>query len=166
MGATDAARQRRYRAHKAGNHELCDPARRCDVTGSVTQPATRVPAGPRLLATGRRLWDELDGEQSTGQRRVLVLEACRIADRLAQLDRILSGDARDWLDLVEDKAADGVVEVVITKPLAEARQQATALARLTAELRQGANAEKPATGGSILDQLAAKRAQRLADTAG
>ena len=167
MGTTDAARQRRYRAHKAGNHDLCGPARQCDVTPEVgvTRTVTRAAAGPRLRATGRKLWDELDGEQAAGSRRVLVIEACRIADRLAQLDRILSGNARDWLDLAENKGHDGVVEVTISKPLAEARQQATALARLTAELRQSASAEKPATGGSLLDQLAARRAQRLANTA-
>lgn len=167
MGATNAERQRRYRAHKRDDHTLCDPSRCPDATSvTVTQPVTGVTRNTeRLGPVGSRLWRELNGDRATAGQRVLTLEACRIADRLDKLDRLLSGDADNWVSLVEVKGDPDRQEVVIDKPLAEARQQATALKQIVAELRQSGT-EKPATGGSVLDQLAARRAQRLANTAG
>jgi len=113
-----------------------------------------------------RLWREEGGDRLTGARRALLEEACRIADRLDKLDRLLSGDAADWLTLVEDRGDPERLVVVIDRPLAEARQQATALKQIVSELRQGAAASRPEMGGGVLDQLAARRAARRANTAG
>jgi len=166
--ATNAERQRRYRAHKAGDHSLCDPARRCDETATVTGVTLRPDATGRLDTTGRQLWAELAGEEAEGARRVLILEACRIADRLNRLDDLLAGDASAWMAFVAQRDNDEVVEIVIDKPLAEARQQAIALKQLVAELRQGAAgaSQQPGQEVSVFDQLAARRAARLANAAG
>lgn len=101
-------------------------------------------------------------------------------DRLDKFDRLLSGDAADWLDLIEQHGTAGeVAEVVINKPVAEARQQAVALKAILSELRQvAASAQAPAASpaapgsapqeaeGDYVDQLAAQRAKRLADASG
>lgn len=169
MGLTAAERQRRYRAHKRGDHSLCDPSRCSGASGkAVTSPVTLVvtPASHRFGERGQRLWDDMGGDDLAGGRRVLLEEACRIADRLDGMHRILAGDARDWLSIVEAKGDPDRQELVIDKVLSEARQQATALKQLIAELRQGGGAEEQDQGGSILDELAAKRAQRLANAAG
>jgi hypothetical protein len=97
---------------------------------------------------------------------VLILQACRIADRLDALDRLLAGDARDWLEIVETKGNPERQELVIDKALAEERGQATTLKQLIAELRQSGGTEQQDQGGDILDQLAARRAARLANAAG
>jgi hypothetical protein len=161
MDATAAERQRRYRAHKAGNHTLCDPDRDCG--DDVTPPVTR---HPPLRGRGKRLWADLGGDSLAGGRRVLLEEACRIADRLDKLDALLSGDATSWVELVESKGDPDRQEVVIDKALAEARQQAVALKALISELRQEAApkpvAEPPAAKGvsnvlSLADEVARRR---------
>lgn len=113
---------------------------------------------------GTRLWREEGGEALTGARRMLLEEACRTVDRLDRLDSILAGDPGEWMRF---RVSEGGTEVTVTidRALAEARQQAIALAQILTKFRQGSDA-KPATGGGILDQLAAKRAQRRANPAG
>lgn len=93
---------------------------------------------------------------------VLLLEACRIVDRLAQLDRQLRGE--DWLRF-RAKDEDGTeVIVYVDRVLAEAREQATALKGIVAELRQTggkAKAETAKKAGGVLagltDELAKRR---------
>lgn len=167
MGATDAERQRRLRArrkaHEQGDHSQCLSGPCVDLDGDGRD--VTVQAVDRLGPAGRRLWDELGGDREGAGRRVLALQACRITDRLEALDRLLRGDARQWLDIVETKGDPDRQELVIDKALTEERQQATALKQLLAELRQGGG-EQADQGGDILDQLAAQRAKRLANTAG
>jgi hypothetical protein len=92
-------------------------------------------------------------------------EACRIADRLDRLDALLTGEADAWLSFkINDDGAE--VTVVVDKALSEARQQAAVLKQIFAELRQKTGAAAAASGGSVLDQLAARRAARLADATG
>jgi hypothetical protein len=172
VGATDADRQRRFRErrkrHEQGDHSHC-VAGKCDRLDAVTRDVTAVTLpvdGLRLDSAGRRLWEELGGEGETAGRRVLILQACRIADRLDALDRLLAGDARDWLEIVETKGNPERQELVIDKALAEERGQATTLKQLIAELRQSGGTEQQDQGGDILDQLAARRAARLANAAG
>lgn len=122
--------------------------------------------------TGRWLWRELveKGSPSPSER-VLIVEACRLVDRLDRLDAISNGKDRAWLQLSEElgDVTDGQVTVIVDKVLAEARQQQTTLKQLIAELRQATSGTAPAAqgqGGSFLDQLAARRKARLADAAG
>lgn len=166
MGATDAERQRRSRRHKAGDHSVCRPVTCPDASGqpSVT-PVTPDRDPSRHETRGQRLWRELtaSGEPSPA-RRVLMEEACRIADRLDRLDALLTGESDAWARFtVSDDGAE--VTVTVDKALAEARQQQLALRAIVAELRQG-QAEQPQQGGGILDQLAARRAARRTGAAG
>lgn len=176
MAVSNAERQRRYRAHKSGDHSLCD-AERCD-QGSVTVVTPRndvTQRVPRLNSGGKRLWADLGGDDAVGEARVLIVEACRITDRLDKLDRQIN-DGEPWMTLKYSDAGDEVT-VIVDKPLAEARQQATALKQLLADLRQqrGATAvpparpapstaaagpDKPGEAGNLVDFVAALTARR------
>lgn len=164
--STNAERQRRHRAHKRGDHSLCDPERcRPGETPPVTEPVTRDAVTPTPVGLGpraRRLWADLAGQPLRPAERLLVEEVCRTADRLDRLDRILRGDDTEWLALKPLGEDGSVVKVVVTSVLAESRQQQTALKGMVAELRQsigkGEAPEKPKTEGS--DDLAARREAR------
>lgn len=94
----------------------------------------RAPSG--LGSRGRRLWREM-WELTTFNpaERVLLEEACRIADRLEKLDDLLTGTAVDWIRLVESKGNPDRQEIVIDNALSESRQQANQLKQLVAALR-------------------------------
>lgn len=149
--ATAAERQRRYRAHKRGDHSLCPPDR--PDCAAVTSGETRnaVTVTPELGKRGRLLWTELaegDAELRPGER-VLVEEACRLADRLDVLDRLLRGDDDAWVRLHSVNEDGSIVKVVLNNALAEARQQQIALKQLLAELRQSrAGGTLPQTPGA------------------
>jgi hypothetical protein len=181
--ATNAERQRRFRAHRRDDHSLCSPER-CDsavttpsvtsVTGNAPASAATTGAGrepPKgLRARGKRVWRELVDGGSPGPAEVLLIEeACRLSDRLDRLDAILNGRDRAWLQLeVSDDGTE--ITVIVDKCLSEARQQAVALKQLLGEIRQmasgkAAGAPMQAQEVSFRDQLAARRAQRLADAA-
>lgn len=98
----------------------------------------------------------------------LIEEACRIVDRLDELDRILSRPPTSWLDALDTDSDGTPIKLIINAPLAEARQQAMALKQIFTELRQmraQAHAD-PDEGGGEEDELAARRAARIANTAG
>lgn len=175
MASTPAERQRRSRAHKVGDHSLCDPAR-CEavtVARDVTPVVTRAPSrprtsspSPRFGSRGERLWQELSPGRGPAEI-VLIEEACRLADRLDRLDAVLAGDQMTWMELRGTE--DGPTVIVVDAVLSQARMHATTLRGIVTELRQsaGANAGAPASqGASFLDQLAARRAQRLTNPAG
>lgn len=125
----------------------------------------QVPDG--LGQRGAQLWRDLRKGGPFGPvDGALVVEACRIADRLDKLDALLAGDAQSWIDLVESRGNPETLEVVIDKPLAEARQQALALKQIFTELRQQRGVSSGEAGGDELDELAARRAKRVADSAG
>lgn len=93
----------------------------------------RSPAG--LAVKGRRLWRELcELHEFEPAERVLLEEACRIADRLDRLDALLVGSADAWLRFqVSEDGAE--VRVVVNGALSEARQQANVLKQIVAALR-------------------------------
>jgi hypothetical protein len=149
IDSTAAARQRRYRAHKRGDHSLCDPERADCVTVTVTPSVTRdavTSAVPELGTRGRRLWRQVtdEGTELMPGERVLLEEACRTADRLDTLDRILRGDEDAWMRFRVNQDGDEVT-VVVNNVLSEVRQQQVTLKQLLAELRQSraAGAGKP-----------------------
>lgn len=171
MALTAAERQRRRRAHAKGEHALCDPAR-CD---AVTTPVTDVTSQdvtdavtPDLGVRGRWLWRQMhEGDPPRPEHQVLIAEACRLADRLDRLDGLLRGDGETWAQLQIPERDDGEVRLVVNAALAEARQQALALKAIAAELRAARAGAKPAgKEGGVLDQLAARRAARLANATG
>lgn len=163
---TAAERQRRAKRHKIGDHSLCDPARDCLNTAPPPPPrptsppprepdvpASRDPTagfGPR----GRELWDVMSEVELGPGRRVLLVEACRMADRLDRMDRMLSGDR--WFTEVEDRQER--VEIVMDSLMSEARQYASTLKALITELepKPKAPAAAPPTrkgGGAGLSEL-------------
>src|SRR5689334_13168041 len=81
---------------------------------------------------------------------VLLEEACRITDRLDRLDKVLTGEAEDWLDLRQRKGSPEVLEIVVDSALSEARQQANVLKQLVAALRipDEATGKKPQRRGA------------------
>ncbi|MEW2442799.1 hypothetical protein [Micromonospora marina] len=106
------------------------------VTAAVTAPVAE-PRAPQLGTRGRRLWRQLidDGPKLKPAERVLAEEACRTADRLDVLDRILRGDEDAWMRLHSANDGGSIVKVVLNNALSEARQQQVALRALLAELR-------------------------------
>jgi len=155
--ASSTERSRRLRAHRKGDHSLCLAT--CDGTAVAVASATRAtPVG--LGARGRKLWRELTADEPGPAERLLIEEACRIADRLDKLDAQLRGDAEAWLRfVVDDTGAE--VTITIDRALAEARQQAVALKALLAELRQAAPkaAARPGRGGTVQPAAAAEAAE-------
>lgn len=128
-----------------------------------------VPAG--LGERGSALWAALSGADVA--RNALVLEASRLADRLDELDNIIQG--KGVLNLMQfrlhldERDEDGDrninVEVKFAAPLAEARQQATALAGLLRALgpvEASAADDRPAA--TPLDGLMKKIAERQSKT--
>lgn len=176
--ATAAERQRRYRQHLKGDHALCDPERGCEVaapppTAAVVESTAspvivpRTDRGPR----GQQLWDDLSGSLPPAPK-LMLDEACRIADRLDRLDLMLT-DRSEWLAVITSDAGD--VRLVIDGLLAETRQQATALRGLLAEVvkaapkAQGRPAGASSTpgqpkGAANVSSLAARAARRRASS--
>jgi len=108
------AYQRRYRAHQAGNHELCDPKRRCEVVERAEIAEAEEAGELAHGARGQALWDEW-AEQVAGNvlAGIYLEEACRALDRI------------DLLRRNGEPAA-----------MTEARHQATAMKSMLAEVRK------------------------------
>lgn len=163
--ASDAERARRYRRHKSGDHSMCLLGRCAAVTedGNVTLPGyvtpeTSLPVGvtpPEGLASrGSSLWRDVTTGASLGPLEATMLaEACRIADRLEQLDRQLRGE--DWLRFHARDDAGTQIDVYVDKVLSEAREQATAFKGIWSELKKTLGQSKPAKGGGKLASVTA-----------
>ena len=103
--------------------------------------APRAPKG--LGPRGRRLWRQVNGDSELDPGQVVILEeACRMADRLDELDSIIQGKGvlrlmqfrlEDVLEDDDEKRT--VVEVKFNSVLAEARQQQNVLKQLIVSLR-------------------------------
>ena len=122
-----------------------------------------IPEG--LAERGTALWiDVLAERELDAAGRVLLAEACRMADRLEQMDRLLRGDIATWAQISDEYGAGGKrrVTVVLDDALGEARQQAATYRQLIATLKLGTAVERQTERGS-LDQLAARRRDRRTD---
>jgi len=102
----------------------------------------------------------------------LLLEACRLVDRLDRLDALLRGDSESWARVRLPGRDAEVLILQVDSAMSEARQQALALKQIFAELRVCAAPAPPAAGddeqvkaggGNVLD-LRAIIAERLAQT--
>ncbi|MFD9706199.1 hypothetical protein [Lentzea sp. NPDC059081] len=152
MADEPALRQRRYRLHKRGDHSLCVVDRCPEVTPPVTRNTTS-DQGERtsgLAAAGRNLWSLMTAGAMLGpMQKVLLLEACRIVDRLEKLDAQLRGVDREFLTLepLDEDDVDRTYVLIVDKALSESRQQAATLKGLLAEIRQaGRTGVRPASG--------------------
>ena len=121
-------------------------------------------------ARGKRLWREMDGDQLPPLLRVVLEEACRLADTLDKLNAIALSSKQQWMELIPDDVIDSGVEITITvNPiLGERRQTALALRQLISEIRSAlkfaqdndsSNADKE--DGS--DEFSRRRAERIAN---
>lgn len=127
-----------------------------------------------LGTRGAALWKSIGAALGTA-RGDAALEACRIVDRLEVLDGIITG--RGTLGLVKfhiniDETESDVreihVQIDIQRALQEARQQQQTLKNLLETLKAIEPAEVaptvPVGGGTVLDQLAERRAGRESNT--
>ncbi|BCW61857.1 hypothetical protein [Arthrobacter sp. StoSoilB22] len=128
-----------------------------------------VPAG--LGERGLEVWKALSGTDVA--RNALALEAARTADRLDELDNIIQGKGvlnlmQFRLHAFEDDGEDRNinVEVKFAAPLAEARQQAIALATILTKLSPPEAAANPASakpvpaGVTPLDRIRARNLKK------
>lgn len=83
---------------------------------------------------GTRLIEALSRPDDPFSIEVLIIEAARVADRLEKLDDLLSGEAETWARVLSRR--DDVVELTVDGAMVEARQQATVLRQLLAEIRR------------------------------
>lgn len=136
----------------------------------VTATAPKPPAG--LGPRGRKLWGLLGDEGLLkGPQLMLAEEACRQADRLEKLDRLLRGDVECWARIVQKRGEDHPPELVINAAAAESRASQTTLLALLTRL-QGPTAKgkttttTPEATSDGVDDIAAARARRLAGPSG
>lgn len=85
---------------------------------------------------GRSLYDSLHTDDEPYAVTALIVEAARIKDRLDQFNRTLSGDADCWMQLVDVRGEDDVLEIRVDAALQESRQQANTLRQLVTAIRQ------------------------------
>ena len=124
-----------------------------------------VPDG--LKSRGSALWTALGQTLDTGAGQI-ALEACRMADRLDEIDSVIQG--RGVLDLMQFRVlsewtdgdyAEIEVKVEFAGVLTEARQQQATFKQLIETLGAHKAVEKPSQeAGSPLDDLAKRRADR------
>lgn len=168
MPLSNAEKQRRYRAHKRGDHTLCPPERHCEAVEAAIEAVIPPPAPlDELGPGGQELWDELQEGLGPAHRR-LLREACRIADRLDRIDALLR--SREWFAVAIADLSGRVARVTIDAPLGEARQQAATLRQLVTEIRAASpktSATKPATPEAPPDEATqTPRERRSRRTAG
>lgn len=123
------------------------------------------PTAPKGLAPrGRKMWRDLTAERTWDSAGLILLaEACRLADRLEKLDGLLRGDVGEWATIIDQyRNGDREVFLEIDASLTEARQMQTALLGILTKLGLGKSAAVKAGGPSKADQLAERRAKRVA----
>lgn len=107
------------------------------------------PAG--LGPSGLELWTSITKERTLdAASKVMLVNACRIADRLDDLDREIDGRLISY-----NQRGDEVINPLIS----EHRQQFSSLATILGKLGLG-ELPKPSSGPSRRDDLAKKRQER------
>ncbi|ALY07635.1 terminase small subunit [Gordonia phage Howe] len=101
---------------------------------------------------GSALWADLAAESDPFSLLVLIIEACRLADRLAKFDELLRGDIDTWARLTHRTLTDDY-ELKIDSASAEARQTAGALRQILAEVRRLKSEQDDPGDGNPLDDL-------------
>ena len=117
-----------------------------------------------LRDSGKKLWRELTRAYEldpVGD--ILLMEACRMKDRLDRLAGALSSSSSLWFELGDPiETADGEVQiqVVVNNMIAEARQLQAAMAINLGKIGVLKPAKAISESSSVMDQLQAKRAAR------
>lgn len=100
-----------------------------------------------LQARGKRMWSEsLRTWSLTPAHLVLLEEACRTADRLELLDKLIRAAVKGPRKLVRESGDEPDETVTIAGLMAEGRAQQTVLKNLLTELRQGTRLADGTTG--------------------
>jgi hypothetical protein len=121
--------------------------------------AARRPANPhRLGDRGLKLFRDITKSRTlTLLEEEQLVEACRIADRLAKLNDLIDGSEDAWFRLKLPRADDGVIEVLINDPMKEARMHAAAFRQLMAPFEGAAAAgESPGEVPSNVSDIKSK----------
>ena len=105
-----------------------------------------------LGVAGRRLYDALHSETDSYSVTAMLIEACRVKDRLDKLDLLLRGDIETWVALTHDLRTEDY-ELKINSAAAESRQQATVLRQLLSEVARQKDPTPDPGGGDDLDGL-------------
>lgn len=163
MPMTSAEKQRRHRAHKAGNHELCDPKRRCEAVEQVIRAEIEEAGEPPHGVRGQALWDEwverVAGNVLAG---IYLEEACRALDRIDLLrgtgEPSAMAEARQQLAAMKSALVEVRKELGLPLPKPGAKDAAGTTAPDPAEEPQ----EKGAEVVDMASGLAARRAKASA----
>ncbi|QDM57064.1 terminase small subunit [Rhodococcus phage Whack] len=105
---------------------------------------------------GRQLFDEMSLEEDSYELTSLIVETCRVKDRLDLCHRVLSGEKALWMRLVPSRGDSTVLEVRIDSAAQESRQLLTVYRQMLAEIkrRRADDVEPGADGyGNPLDDL-------------
>lgn len=137
-------------------------------TVEPVEPSAPVEDGyPAFLRRGGRdLWDSVrENYDLDPTSEVLLLEACRLKDRLDKFTAALASNSTLWFELKEpEELKDGTVQmqVVVNSMVSEARQAQAALAQTLNKIGVLQQAEKKSSGVSMADEIRRKREERLA----
>lgn len=113
----------------------------------ATSPAKKAPAPaakrrrPAPETPGAALKRQLTDKRDTVGITVLIRQAARVADRLEQIDRVLSGDGEAWIKVAglprsDEKRGRIVIEARVDDLVKEERSQTTVLRSLLAEIHR------------------------------
>ncbi|WP_293817666.1 hypothetical protein [uncultured Corynebacterium sp.] len=112
------------------------------------------------------MWDEISEAYTLDPvGRAILAEACRLKDRLERFSAALAAESTLWFELGEpEELRDGTqqMQVVINSMVAEARQTQAALAIALGKIGVLKPAEERGQETDVMDEIARKRAARLA----
>lgn len=145
-----------------------------DVVNTDADEYADLPKPPEYLrAKGKELWYAIVKPYDLTPAALIMLgEACRTTDRLERMAAALSSRSILWFELEEsmdEKGLDGSEKwsVTVNGMIGEARQlQNTLKQTLTSLGVVGVEAANTGKEASVLDQLSARRAERLAKAEG
>lgn len=140
---------------KQPSDQAKQPARKR--TQSASKAGQAAPAPVKLVRKGRkptagaRLAREMAGVKDSFERKTLIAQAARLADRLEVLARLLDGDPGAWLAV---KVAGQVATVVVTDVVREERQLSEVLRKLMMDIQKLGGDVDPKSAGPKVDRLA------------
>ncbi|AWN02603.1 terminase small subunit [Mycobacterium phage Xavia] len=102
-------------------------------TANTRRKAAKLAQESPKPTAGERLMAELARDDDPYSLTLLIVEACRMADRLERCNELLEGREDAWMRL---KVGRDVVEVHVDKVLAEARQCATVFRHYLADIHR------------------------------
>lgn len=121
---------------------------------------------PRGLSKrGNDLWMTLESQfDLSGAQGVLAHEACRAADRLEKLDRVISGDEETWMRIRDARYEGDDTVLVVNSAIAESRAQQLTLKQLLAAIGvpNAPSATKQTGSDNPLDELSQRRTSGIA----